>query len=707
MADRAAPTNEIGAGAGLGTMTWRSFMDDSERVPELRWPRSVKEFDRMRNHSQVQALYSAHTLPIRRFDWQLDANGADAGIVKRISEDIGVPVKGSTETVDNTASNFNHEDCLRHALLALIYGHMYGEISGEIVDGWWRLRKVAPRMPLTIAKIEVADDGGLAGIRQNITRKNAVPANGMIGGAAPLIPVDRLVAWVWEREGANWAGRSMLRPLYGNYLIQQRLMRVDATKHERNGMGVPIAKATVAEVGRRALQMAAKMATKLRAGQNSGGALPYGMDIDLKGVQGNLPDTLASIKYHDEAMARGLLAMFLQLGQTETGSRALGGEFIDFFALALDAIATWYANVFTNYVLRKWVMWNVGESSPTPKLTFTSLPPELAAADLVALIEKGAIHMDEDTEAWVRGRYRIPQATTPRPIVPTASTTPPAPATGATEPHSHSHAAAADNSDSPIPLPSRDLRRQPYEFEVTAAVDFAQLDAQFEDSVSKLLTGWAGVKTAHINELVDIIAQTDPADLEALSAIAAESGGGSDLLTEVMHEVAEKGAEGAVAEAKAQGVTDATVPDLTDLKGNLTTRAVAVDVLLTRSISEAAARKATSLAGGALGKDAIANEVKTYLNGLSDSYLEEQFTGVVSQAQNSGRRAVLVQEEPASVYASELLDKNTCSNCRGVDGNEYESVAAAEEDYPSGGYKDCLGGPKCRGTLVGIYDEAS
>lgn len=688
MAPSKAPTSEIGVGASVGTLTWGNFTDDTERVPELRWPRSVKEYDRMRNDSQIEGLDAGMSLPLMRYRWEIDPNGADAGVVERISEDMGLPVKGSAEEVDDTATNFSHDDHLRHTLLAKLYGHMYMEIVGEVVDGWWRLRKLAPRMPMTLAAIEVDNDGMLAGVRQNISRKPTT--------VAPLIPVEHLVAFVWKREGANWAGRSILRPLYANWLIKQRLIRVDATKHERTGMGIPIAKATAESVGRRALAIANKMAQAIRGGQNAGGALPYGMDMKLMGVEGNVPDTLASIKYHDEAMARALLMMFIQLGQTETGSRALGSSFIDFFSLALEATAKWYASVMTRVVFRRWVVWNVGESSPTPKLAFVPGPAELATADLKAMLDAGAITTDPELEAWIRGKHGMPVKV----IVPGA--TEPEPVTPPVTARRGRRVYAAEQGS--INLPARDLRREPYAHEVTAAVDFAQLDEDFASAVERLVEGWQEIRAGHINQIVDQIAALDADDLEKLAAIEATAGEGASLLTEIMQEVAEAGALGAVQEAKAQGV-DATLPDLQEVWDALVKRAAAVDALLTRSISEAGARKATSLAGAALGPDDIANEVRTYLEGLSDAYLEEQFTGSVSQAQNTGRRKVLNEQDPAHIYASELLDTNTCTNCKTIDGNEYDTVAGAELDYPSGGYKDCLGGPRCRGTLVGVYEN--
>jgi hypothetical protein len=52
------------------------------------------------------------------------------------------------------------------------------------------------------------------------------------------------------------------------------------------------------------------------------------------------------------------------------------------------------------------------------------------------------------------------------------------------------------------------------------------------------------------------------------------------------------------------------------------------------------------------------------------------------------------------LYASELLDRNTCQPCDDVDGTTYPNVTAALADYPLGQYRLCEGGTRCRGTLV-------
>ena len=75
----------------------------------------------------------------------------------------------------------------------------------------------------------------------------------------------------------------------------------------------------------------------------------------------------------------------------------------------------------------------------------------------------------------------------------------------------------------------------------------------------------------------------------------------------------------------------------------------------------------------------------------------------VHQVVGAGRQDAAAAAGPARIWSSELLDGSTCLPCSAVDGREYESLEAAREDYPLGGFARCDGGPRCRGTLVIEY----
>lgn len=424
------PTGELGTSTTSGLRpvrmpkssmlgSWSDMADEAEQIPDLKWAPygrgSVAVFDKMRTDPQIHGLVTwGLMLPIRRMSWHVNPNGATDRTAQAFAQDLNLPIKDQErESAGRTRGRFSHDDHLRHALLAPgAFGHMFFETVGDIRDGWWRLNKLAPRMPQSLSRIEVDDHGELAGILQ---RGGGMDAN----YGEVEIKADRLASYVWEREGSGWVGRSLLRSMYGPWLVKQRLVRVDAIKHERNGMGVPLTRQTVPEVNPNAQREALALAQSIRAGEIAGASLPYGFDIKLEGVSGSLPDTLASIRYCDEVMARSLMMMFASLDQH--GSRALGETFVDYFKLTQDALADWYADRTSMDVGESYADYNDGPESQAPRVGYDrDERDDLSVADLLLAIEAGLVVVSEEDEIAFRERYDQPRKATPRrtPTVP-------------------------------------------------------------------------------------------------------------------------------------------------------------------------------------------------------------------------------------------------------------------------------------------------
>lgn len=406
--DRANTTGLLG-GLGMGAPSWSYFHEgeDLEHVPDLKWQPGgkglVEVYHRMRADAQVQGLYLGCTLPIRRYEWFIEPNGAPDNIVQRVATDYNLPIRGQEDRPKlRSARRFAFQDHLRHALLALIYGHMFFEQVGEIgPDGKWHLRKLGPRMPQSIMKINLEKDGGLKSIVQR----------GMgttLQGKERSLDVQRLIAYVWEREGANWTGRSMLRGIYKNFLLKDTVLRVGAINIERAG-GVPVITGPkgatpedLAELG--------KMARAFRVGANAGGAIPHGAQLDLARAAGG-EEAVNYIKLQNEEMGRGWLMMFMNLGQATTGSYALGSSLIDYVMNTQEVIADWFRDTFNEHMLEDDVDWNEGpQQDPVPLLGYRRQDDrQLALRDLVSLVDTGVIQLDDELESWVRESYRMPR----------------------------------------------------------------------------------------------------------------------------------------------------------------------------------------------------------------------------------------------------------------------------------------------------------
>lgn len=404
---------EIGYQAGTVLPGWSTIADESHEVnPDLVWPLSVDVFDRMRREdSQVGSVLRAVTLPIRKARWLLDPAGARDEVVRLVSSDLGVSVKGEPPLARlRTGGRFSWGEHLRLALLELPFGHSFFEqvYDVESEPGRAHLHKLAWRPPRSIADIRVARDGGLEAVVQR-----------GIAGPDVVIPVERLVAYVHDREGGNWLGQSLLRQAYKNWLLKDRMLRAQALTIERNGLGVPTYtgapvpdKASLEE--RQAWEKSEKeaglaLAKGFRAGEAAGASIPHGAQLDLKGVNGRLPDIEKPIRYHDEQIARAVLAHFLNLG-TETGSWALGSTFANFFTESLNAVAEHIADVTQQHVVEDLVDLNFGSSEPAPRLVCEPIGAEMpATAEAIkALIECGALTADPALEAHLRQEYGLP-----------------------------------------------------------------------------------------------------------------------------------------------------------------------------------------------------------------------------------------------------------------------------------------------------------
>ncbi len=405
---------EIGYQADPGVVSWGTLVAwTHETNPDLQWPLSIDVFDRMRREDpQVKSVLRAVTLPILRTEWVLDGTGCRDDVTEHVAADMGLPVKGKPAKAPlRTKGRFSFREFLRLALLELVYGHsVFEQVYDQTSEpGRAHLAKLAWRPPRTISDFEVAKDGGLSAVKQR----------GTAGGREVRIPVDRLVVFVNEREGANWVGESLLRAAYKMAILKDRVLRIQALTAERNGLGLPVFIAPDFPEGMdddvalawmdEQIEKGLDLVKAARAGDDAGASIAHGAQLQFVGVQGKLPDTDAPIRYYDEQIARAVLAHFLNLG-TETGSWALGSTFANFFTDSLNAVAQHIADVINQHVIEDLVDANWGSNEPAPRLVPAAIgeQQQITAEAIRALIECGAVQVDEPLRAYVRDKFGLP-----------------------------------------------------------------------------------------------------------------------------------------------------------------------------------------------------------------------------------------------------------------------------------------------------------
>lgn len=417
-------TTELGHPGGM-QLDPSSFFKNPQRAiqyivqsldpnPDLRFPENIVVYDQMRTtDGQVGSVIKAATMPIVAANWRLEGSEVREVVMNAVKAEIGLTEPGQALT-RKRKHGIVLRDHIREACLMMPFGFMAFEqvykvgppMPEQVAAGiplMAHLSKLAPRMPRTIAQIHVGRDGGLAGITQtplaDWTQKDWTGTH---------IPVENLVFYTLDKEGADWAGRSILRTTYKHWMINEKLIRLAAQIAERNGMGVPVIKADEAVMSK---ADAEDVMENFRAGATAGLHVPLLADVSLMGVSGTREDVLPHIKYHDEKIAGSALAMFLTLGH-DAGARSLGDTFVDVFIQSIQAVADAIAGVFTEHVIRDFVELNFGPDEAYPVLTPGNLADnKTVGADVLnQLVQAGIVIPDDALEAYARKVNGLPAA---------------------------------------------------------------------------------------------------------------------------------------------------------------------------------------------------------------------------------------------------------------------------------------------------------
>ncbi len=693
------------AGQGTGGLPgWSHFMaPERETVDAWRGRQRIDTVDEMLNDSQVTALRQAVRLPVHRYVIQLDPMNAEPAAVDKLASDLDVPVAGGPGEMrpGRRADRFSARRHLDQTLDALDYGYAVFEHAGRYDDdGWWRLQGLPPVPQWTIPDTDawkVDEHGRLLEVVQ-------------WGARQPVrLPVDHVTVFTWQGRAGDFRGRPMLRSLYRSYLMRDRTIRVMGMSAERTGMGIPVGKVSQGAAAG-AKEKMSMLLGGMAAGHDTHLVLETDEDIRravmLMGVTGSTPDLVGMLRYHDESMARAMLAMLLQLGQTQTGSRALGGTFDDLLSDFHDTIVDWYCDGMQQQMVERWWTRNpVADQDAVPRLVWRRRSDEEDEGDDE---QEAAPDPIEGTATEIDEPPALPAPTTASRARPLAARA----VAGLARRQSATRSAFAATT-------GRELRRDPTEAELAAQTDFAAIEREHvsaRDDLAGLLGAARDELAAVAVDVVKGMATVDPLTLgAALGPVLTEHAAEMDVsaLVDVLVATCAQGVSQVIGEAARQGVeldVDIDYEDRADAEARELVRRMAVQV--TESAAAAVRVGVPAQARrGLLGRlrparlaTVEADYVKGRLDELTVAQVEAAAAGAANRANNNGRFGAIATAPQQACYASELLDDGTCQSCEAVDGTEYESIVAAMDDYPGGGYVGCEGGERCRGTVVAIFE---
>jgi len=385
-----------------GNTGYFDVAETDEHVPKLDGRAGSIIFDKIRrSDAQVESILNALKLPILQANYRIQPGSEDP-------QDILIAEQLSFNLFEDLSDSW--QEVLGHILLQFDFGfsvlekvYKFDNRPGSKTEGLFVFKNLSVRLPTSIEfwKYE-KKTRSLTGIEQFDS-----------DGERIFIPTKKILIFTHKKEGDNWEGRSVLRPIYRNWLIKDKLIKIDAIKHDRLGVGIPIMNAPegVDETSERWGNAKASV-KQIHANEIGGLVLGFGWKFEIAQGAGKGTDVVPSLKYHEQEMTKSILAQFINLGSTDSGSRALGGSFIDFFVKALQAHVDNFLDVINRFAIQEWVRFNYEGIENFPKLVADKIK-DIDPQTLSEFVESGIITVDDSLEAQVRANNNLPEKEEP------------------------------------------------------------------------------------------------------------------------------------------------------------------------------------------------------------------------------------------------------------------------------------------------------
>lgn len=393
---RAYPRADLG---DSGTKILHGIITE-EYNPQLQGIQGIQVYDEMRkSDGTVRAALMACTLPIRRATWFVKPAGDTPEQVEQ-AEFI-------RHALFDWMEDMTFDDFLRQALLMTAFGTMlFEKIYGTYKSGgktYVTLRKLAPRLPKSILMWELTDHTfGIQQIRQD--------------GVLAQIPGSKLLIFVNEREGDNWWGTSMLRSAYQHWYHKSKYYAIDGIAFERQGLGVPYAKMPTGYTESDE-KKAETILSNLRANERSFLVFPNTYEIGFLDMGAKTArDPSAAIDHHNKQILQSVLAQFLELGASKSGSgsRALSQDHSDLFLKSMEAIANTVVSTINRDQIRELIDLNYDNVEEYPVLDYQGISKEDITGLGTAysqLVTAGAITPTDGDQQYLRALLGLPART--------------------------------------------------------------------------------------------------------------------------------------------------------------------------------------------------------------------------------------------------------------------------------------------------------
>ena len=371
-----------------------------EYLTEILGNEWAKIADRMRRSSdQIGMLLTLVKNPIIGATWDIDFK-TETEEEEKIKEFIEF----------NLFELIHFDQFLEEALTFIEFGHSVFEVIYRPQIKHLRfpntitLKKFSFIDPKTIEDWNVRRDGNLESLRQCADGDLQVDVT---------VDANKLITFAINKEGANFEGRSLLRPILGNWKRKQEFLKIKAMGIERSTMGTPIGtlpQGADKDEKRTKLQ---KVLAAFISHQRSVVVVPHGTEIKNFELSFDADKVENAIKSERQGMSQSFLAGFMDLGQSSsTGSFALSNNLMNIFFGSIQL----YANKITfelNKTIKTLVDVNFGEQLIYPKLRASNITDKIGkefVENISSLTEKGYLAPNSTTKEFIRKKLNLPES---------------------------------------------------------------------------------------------------------------------------------------------------------------------------------------------------------------------------------------------------------------------------------------------------------
>lgn len=391
----------LNAVGNSGTQVFGGYFSE-EYLNELRGRTAARKWDEMRrSEAQISMLLNAMINPIKAANWEIEsAKPGDATM------DLHAELARTCVFDMIDINTFKHESLtcpvFGFAIFEIVHSVEYNHPKFGTFNG---LKALGFRSQKTIENwIIEPKTGRLLGVNQ-YTYSDL--------GGNNLIPGEFLLVITNLKEGDNYEGISILRPMLGAYKRKELYLKLAAIGIEKYAVGTPMGTVPAGKEKTPEFTSFEKVLQNYTSHELAYLIKPAGWEIEIIKGDFDASKVKEMIVLENTEMANAMVANFLALGMNGTGGAfALGSNLGEFFTTGIQSYADTVCDAMNRSVIPNLIKLNYGDQPAYPKMKITGISDKAGKelAEVVKfLVDARALDPDDPLKEFLRKLYKMPK----------------------------------------------------------------------------------------------------------------------------------------------------------------------------------------------------------------------------------------------------------------------------------------------------------